>query len=188
MDRSTTRSSRNSLRALRGPAALRSFQQIHSGSVRSRWNSRAYSAYRFLRGHPMNLWQDVRYGARTLGKSPGFALTAILTLALGIGVTSSIFSVCDALLWRPVPLPHLETLVSVLQADPEPNQWEEATAGDIDDIRRGTTSLESLASRENGLANLAGAGGGAHGVLQRRGAPNIFHVCWGRSGPVAPAP
>ncbi len=124
----------------------------------------------------MNLWQDVRYGARTLGKSPGFALTAILTLALGIGVTSSIFSVCDAMLWRPVPLPHLETLVSVLQADPEPNQWEEATAGDIDDIRRGTTSLESLASWENGLANLAGAGGEPERVLQALVTPNFFDV------------
>jgi putative ABC transport system permease protein len=124
----------------------------------------------------MNLWQDVRYGARTLGKSPGFTLTAILTMALGIGVTTSIFSVCDAMLWRPVPLPHLETLVSVLQADPEPNQWDNATAGDIDDIRRGTTSLESLASWEGGLANLAGAGGEPERVSQALVTPNFFDV------------
>src|SRR5271155_5791656 len=104
----------------------------------------------------MNLMQDVRYGARMLAKSPGFALTAILTMALGIGVTTAIFSVCDALLWRPVPLPHLDTLVSVLQAVPDdPNHWDSATAGDIEDIRSGATSLESLASWQNGLANLA---------------------------------
>src|SRR5690349_70011 len=125
----------------------------------------------------MNLWQDIRYGARTLGKSPGFALTAVLTLALGIGVTTSIFSVCDAMLWRPVPLPHLETLVSVLQAAPgDPDHWDNATAGDIDDIRRGTTSIESLASWENGLANLAGGGGEPERVQQALVTANFFDV------------
>lgn len=125
----------------------------------------------------MNLWQDIRYGARTLAKSPGFALTAILTMALGIGVTTSIFSVCDAMLWRPVPLPHLETLVSVLQAVPgDSDHWDDATAGDIDDIRRGTTSIEGLASWENGLANLAGTGAEPERVLQALVTSNFFDV------------
>src|SRR5580658_5202876 len=49
------------------------------------------------------LWQDVRYGARNLKKSPGFALAAILSLALGIGATTAVFSVIYAVLIRPYP-------------------------------------------------------------------------------------
>jgi len=106
----------------------------------------------------MNLWQDIRYGARTLGKSPGFAVTAVLIMALGIGVNTAIFSVCDAMLWKPVPLPHLDSLVTVTQAVPDDShQWNPATPADINDIRRKCTSLAGLAGWQNGLANLAGS-------------------------------
>ena len=67
----------------------------------------------------MNLWQDIRYGERMLRKSPGFAVTAVLTLALGIGATTAVFSVVDSLLWKPIALPHLESLVMVLQRVPD---------------------------------------------------------------------
>ena len=125
----------------------------------------------------MNPLQDIRYGARMLAKSPGFAITAILTMALGIGVTTSIFSVCDALLWKPVPLPHLESLLTVLQGIPEdPNHWDSATPADIDDIRRENTTLASLASWEGGLANLAASRGEPERVIQSLVTANFFDV------------
>jgi predicted permease len=59
------------------------------------------------------LWADVRYGFRALRRNPGFAAVAILTLALGIGGTTSVFSVVDRILFRPLPYPHAERLLSV---------------------------------------------------------------------------
>ena len=59
------------------------------------------------------LWNDLRYALRQLRRSPGFALVAILTLALGIGATTAMLAVVDSVLLRPVALPHADRLVDL---------------------------------------------------------------------------
>src|SRR5271155_5331956 len=123
----------------------------------------------------MGIASNIRYTFRSLSKSPGFTATAVVTLALGIGATAAIFSVCDAMLWKPIPLPRIESLAMVMQRDPDdPNDFGTTSAADVDDIRSQSVSYESLASYQDGLANIAGSGGEPERVNQAVVGTNFF--------------
>jgi len=87
--------------------------------------------------------QDLRYGARMLMKQPGFTLIAILTLALGIGTNTAIFSVVDALLLRPLPYADAERLV--LLSETSAGQRDSASYPNYADWRARAQSFEGMA-------------------------------------------
>ncbi len=103
--------------------------------------------------------QDIRYAGRQLRRTPAFSLTALLTVALGIGATTAIFSVADALLLRPLPYPSSGRLVMV---------WNELTkigvrqmslsAVDFDAFRADTHVFEKAAAFREQDRNLVGSG------------------------------
>jgi len=103
--------------------------------------------------------QDIRHGARSLRKSPGFSAVAVLTIGLGLGANTAIFSVLTGVLLRPLPFREPERLVSLWETRLDrgftqttfsrPNFW------DVKDQQR---SFEGVAAMENGAINLTGKG------------------------------
>jgi putative ABC transport system permease protein len=105
--------------------------------------------------------QNLRYALRMLGRNPGFTAAAVLCLALGIGATTAIFSVVDAVLRRQLPYAHADRLVRVFTEFPNfPNGglrhfW--VSPPEYLDLKRDTTGFQAVEGWANFGANLAGA-------------------------------
>ncbi len=95
-----------------------------------------------------DLRQDVRYALRQLVRSPGFTAVAVLTLALGIGANTAIFSAIDAILLKPLPYPDAERIVTVWQREQGATERDLAAPGNFLDWRERSTSFEALAAAE----------------------------------------
>jgi putative ABC transport system permease protein len=124
------------------------------------------------------LSRDLALGARTLRKSPAFALTAIVTLALGIGASTAIFSVVNAVLLRPLPYGDADRL-TIISQDLRARKVVDFPIGpgDVPDIRNGTTVFEGIAALQTARNfPYTDKDGNAHLVTFAAATPNIFKL------------
>src|SRR5262245_37826143 len=110
-----------------------------------------------------NLWQDLRYGLRGLGKSPGFTIIAIIALALGTGANTAIFSVVNAILLRPLDYGTPDRLVMVWGTNSRSNFNKDAmSVPNMLDYREQSSLLEQVAAYSQGDFNLSRGGEPIH--------------------------
>jgi hypothetical protein len=98
-----------------------------------------------------DMLNEIRYAARTLRQNPGFAITAIVSIALAIGANSTIFSYADGMLLRPLPVPDPSQVLTLRSLPPTVSSLPLRGAGemsypDFDDFRRNNRSFDDLAA------------------------------------------
>src|SRR4051812_40481728 len=106
-----------------------------------------------------SLLQDLRFASRSLGRHPGFALTAIVTLALGIGATTAIFSVVNSVLLRPLPFADPDRIVTINNFYARTgSRSTTVSAPDFHDWEAQARSFAAIASYRGGSASVTLAG------------------------------
>ncbi len=99
------------------------------------------------------LWQDIRYGMRMLAKNPGFTAVAVLTLALGVGATTAIFSVVYGVLLRPLPFSHPDQIVQMWELNSVGGRMNFADPN-FADLRAQNHSLQAVAQYGGGIESV----------------------------------
>src|SRR5689334_11297100 len=103
-----------------------------------------------------NFLQDLRYGMRIMIKRPGFTLIAALTLALGIGANTAIFSAVNAVLLKPLPFPESEQLLDLAETF-KPNGWGSVSVPTLEDWKTQNTVFAGISAYSNTSFNLQGS-------------------------------
>ena len=123
-------------------------------------------------------WQDVRYGLRMLAKNPGFTAVAVLTLALGIGANTAIFSMVNSVLLRPLAYREAQQLYLVREIIPELSQTYPTLAANMPDFRvwqRECHSFQEVAIFDGSAMTLTGYGE-AEQISGAMASSNLFHL------------
>lgn len=117
--------------------------------------------------------QDVRYGLRGLRKTPRFTIAAVLTVVLGVGANATIFSVLNPLLFKPLPYPEPDRIVSLYRTSPQSQEWPHAMANYLD-VRDRNRVFDKLAAWTWGDVSLAEPDQPAERLLGIRASGNYF--------------
>ncbi len=127
------------------------------------------------------LWQDLRYAVRSLRRTPGFAAVAILTLALGIGASTAMFTLVDSVLLRPLGFEDPERLVMIWERPPSEPEFDNPTSpANFYAWREQATGFEQLSAFSDHPVNLTGDGEPEE-VLARLATPNHFELLGARA-------
>ena len=122
------------------------------------------------------MWlQDVKGGIQFLRSRPSFTIVAVLTLALGIGATSAIFTIVNSVVLRPLPFPESTRVVRLCETNPRAGDWCGASPSNVADWLRSSRTLESagVARSEPFIARDAN---GSYGVRGGIASPGFFQV------------
>jgi len=125
------------------------------------------------------MMNDIRYGLRQLWKHPAFTIVAVVTLALGIGANTAIFSVVNAVLLKPLPFPQPEQLIAVGMTNPQtggaPDQLFSLSFPDFFDFRHGNRTLQNIAVYRDRTFSMTGDEG-AQSVRGLSSSGDLFDV------------
>jgi putative ABC transport system permease protein len=121
------------------------------------------------------LLQDLRQGVRGLSKNPGFAAIAVITLALGIGANTAVFSIVNALILRPYPFPRLDELVLLRATGANVVSEVKVAPADFLDLQRDASLFQNLAAFREKESNFTGSGN-AEPVVTCEVSPSFFDV------------
>ena len=150
--------------------AMRRARMEFGGIERVKEEGREARGINFLH----QLIQDLRYGLRAMRKSPGFTTVVVLTLALGIGITTSVFSVLKAVVLNPLPYQNAERLAVLWTDNAKQNLHEERTSyPNFEDWRRHTTTFAEMAFCSAFTVNLT-AGDEPERIVAGRTSANLF--------------
>ncbi len=159
--------------------ALAELQEPDLLASRLRRLQQASSPARLTPGEPRrrllgDLWRDLRYAGRVLRKQPGFTIAAVLTLALGIGATTAVFSVVKHVLLTPLPYAEPDR-VGVIWSKWRGFDKTWVSDAEVDDYRRRTTAFADVAAWSVGQVNLNGDGDAVR-IGSAEVTPNLFSV------------
>src|SRR5690606_22368338 len=119
---------------------------------------------------PTPMLHDIRYALRWLGRSPGFAGVAILSLGLGVGVNTAMFSLVDSLLFRPLPVSEPDRLVDVFTSSSDGDEYATSSYADFADLKARNVVFSDMTGYSPMFAALA---------LGERSRPVMGHVVTG---------
>ncbi|MGC2446659.1 MAG: ABC transporter permease, partial [Candidatus Sulfotelmatobacter sp.] len=123
------------------------------------------------------LIKDIRYALRQLHKRLGFTAVAVITLALGVGASTAIFSVVYGVLLRPLPYSDPNRIMAVFEVTPK-GEWNRLADPNFDDFRDQNHSFEAIAKYSAGIASVSGAGQPTRSMVANVSADflNVFRV------------
>ncbi|MDX1396874.1 MAG: ABC transporter permease, partial [Gemmatimonadota bacterium] len=136
-----------------GEEARREALRLFGPVAPVRETAREEAGFRWLE----QTWRDLRISARGLRRAPGFTLASVLTLGLGIGATTAIYSIVDNVLLDPLPYPESHELVRVFQQNRPDNRWSLSVV-DFEAILERETVFERVAAMRGGTAAITGRG------------------------------